>query len=201
MNDKDIRQILREWVENTVGGQIEDEITVSGYRIDIAALADFITGFEIKGDSDALNCPHFKDQIEGYSRVCRHSFLIITTNRPKALKIALDILPWYWGIAAVDLRGAFGKPKITVARYSHDSPELDVSTLLRGLHKRELTAMLTKADAISPWKHKDDIIKRLQRRIPTRRAEALLSKSLRSSNFRVRNIRKKIAKRQEAAVV
>lgn len=117
-HDADIREPLRALLVGRNDGEVIDELGLTGVRADIAVIHDsWLEGFEIKSGSDSLT--RLPNQVIGYSRVFRRSWLVVASGH---LDAALPMLPDHWG----RVMRADGSPAApTIVRAAVDSPSLD----------------------------------------------------------------------------
>lgn len=138
-----IRQALHTHLRATLGAEatLIDELGVKHgeYRVDVAALADRLYGYEIKSDVDTLK--RLPEQAKQFSLVFQRMHLVVGTEH---LGEALLIIPKWWGILLATLDDA-GGCAIAELRPALENPRPNYRWVVRLLWRDELRDLLKAA--------------------------------------------------------
>ena len=115
MVDSEIREALCNYIDERCDKvRIIDEFVIGKSRADIVTVTDRLTGYEIKGDTDAYT--RLPLQVKEYTRCFQENYLVVGKSHRKS---AEKHIPKRWGILFVYV--SHDCPKIEILRASEAS--------------------------------------------------------------------------------
>ena len=153
MRDVDVRLLLHERLASKHSQDLDstfvvDEFGICGeVRVDVAVINGYLTGFELKSESDSL--VRLPKQVETYSKVLDFSNLVVAERH---FEKSLEMLPAWWGYQVVGYRN--GKLKVVSQKQPSMSPNLDPYLMTQVLWKSEALEILEKLGAAKGMKSK-----------------------------------------------
>jgi hypothetical protein len=114
----------------------EMEVCAGRARIDIAVIADYLLGIEIKGPKDDV--ARLPNQVKAYSQCFDRVVLIVhQTLAPKAL----PLIPSWWGVVIGEQKGC--RIGYSFERRPEANPSLNLDSLLALLWREEIVSMFS----------------------------------------------------------
>ena len=114
--------------------RIIDELVIGKARADIVTVTKFLTGYEIKGDTDSYT--RLPAQIKEYDRYFQKNYLVVGSSHKKS---AAAHLPAHWGIlCAVQAETGIC---FECLRKPTDNPKFSIKKQLALLWRRELVGI------------------------------------------------------------
>lgn len=153
MRDVDVRILLHEHLVSKHSQDLDstfvvDEFGICGEaRVDVAVINGYLTGFELKSESDTLD--RLPKQVETYSKVLDYSNLVVAERH---FEKALEMLPSWWGYQVVSYSN--DKLDIVSKKQPSMSPILDPYLMAQVLWKSEALDILEKLGAGKGMKSK-----------------------------------------------
>lgn len=137
MLEAEFRGLLAGHIDSKFGQQArfrvihELALPQQGARVDIAVVADYLIGFEIKTASDDLT--RLPQQQLAYGQVFDRMFIAV---EPKHLARVLETVPNWWGVLEAQSRA--GRIKFTQRRPSRLNPDTSLHALVQLLWRDEV---------------------------------------------------------------
>ncbi|MCL2044131.1 MAG: sce7726 family protein [Treponema sp.] len=137
MNDYEIREAFCNNIVDTYSDKfrIIDELVIGKARADIVIVTDYLTGYEIKGDTDSY--VRLPGQIKEYDSYFQQNYLVVGENH---IKSSEKHIPPYWGI--IYISKSVNSVQIETIRESKPSPKFNQKKQLRLLWRKELANIL-----------------------------------------------------------
>lgn len=141
MRDIDVRRSLHERLVSQHSRELDSTFVVDEFglcgevRVDVAVVNGYLTGFELKSESDTLM--RLPKQIDIYSQVLDFSYLVVSENH---FEKSLEILPEWWGYQLVGYRNK--ELVVLDEKESTMSPILDPYLMAQVLWKSEALEIL-----------------------------------------------------------
>ncbi|WP_179445090.1 sce7726 family protein [Naumannella cuiyingiana] len=142
MHDQDLRVAMHAHLRALHAGEkdtlILNEFSVDGLdRIDLAAINDHLTGYELKSARDSL--VRLERQVWSYGRVMDYITIVTTSGH---MRRALEIVPSWWGI----ISAAPSRDEICLnrARKARRNPHVNTTSLAGLLWRDEALQVLTR---------------------------------------------------------
>ena len=137
MNDYEIREALCNYIDDTHFDKVRiiDELVIGEARADIVIVTNFLTGYEIKGDTDSYT--RLPNQIKEYDKYFQQNYLVVGASHRKS---APRHVPPYWGIMCF-----FASEKgiqTETLREAESNPEFHLERQLELLWHAELVNIL-----------------------------------------------------------
>ena len=134
MNDKDIRNILIEYLKvNCDEVRILQEKSIGSSICDVMAVTDKLIGFEIKSDAD--NYQRLNRQVKFYDLFFDENYIVVSK---KHIESVPDKIPKHWGIVYID------DSRVQLERKALKNTKVSREAQLRLLWKLELKNLLIK---------------------------------------------------------
>ena len=142
MHDADIRKILHEVEMKRMcaldpSTRVIDELGIfeGKYRIDIAVVDGYLSGYEIKSQEDNLD--RLQSQQAAYNKVFDRLTLVADEQH---VKEAMKVLPSFWGLMVAGIRD--GIPYVEEIWPPRQNPEVDPYAICQLLWKEEAMSIL-----------------------------------------------------------
>ncbi|MBE5871500.1 MAG: sce7726 family protein [Lachnospiraceae bacterium] len=136
LHDKDIREPLFEYLEETFGKvRILEEKTMGRSRADVVMVTtDALIGIEIKSDADTY--ARLARQVKDYDKYYDYNYAVIGSTHGHHIR---EHIPPYWGVITVELiDGCFD---FYVLRKPAPNPKVKLAKQLEILWRPELAAL------------------------------------------------------------
>lgn len=162
LHDKDIREPLFEYLEETYGKiRIIEEKTMGRSRADVVMVRPGdLVGIEIKSDADTY--ARLKRQIRDYNRYYEYNCIVVGTRHAFHVK---EHVPDCWGIITVEEAG--GAPDFYMYRTMRPNPEVEWKRRMEILWRPELSHLL-ELNQLPKYRQKSKgfVVEKLLERVP-----------------------------------
>ena len=160
--DKDIREPLFDWFEETFGkARVFEEKRTGRARADVVLVTEGnVTGVEIKSDADSYS--RLSNQVKEYNKFYTRNIVVVGASHSKHIA---EHVPDYWGIVSVSEKD--GRLFFEVLREPQDNPKVKLKNTLRLLWRPEL-ALLQEKNKMPKYreKSKEFVITKIAERVP-----------------------------------
>lgn len=172
--DKDIREPLFEFLENTFGKiRILEEKQIGRSRADIVMVTeDAVCGIEIKSDADTY--ARLGRQIRDYDQFYDYNYVVVGSSHAMHIE---EHVPEWWGIITVEAEDE--KPDFYMLRRPQKNPEMDWKKKISILWRPEL-AHIQELNALPKYKtsSKAFVAEKILMKVPEETLQAQLCQEL-----------------------
>lgn len=174
LHDKDIREPLFEYLEETQGKiRIIEEKNMGESRADVVMICpESITGIEIKSDADTYT--RLEGQIKDYDKFFDYNILVVGSTHAAS---AGEHIPEYWGLISVEVIDE--EIDIYKIRDPQINPKCDIKNKIRLLWRPELAHIQEICKLpVYKAKSKDFVREAIVQKVPRPLLDTLISDEL-----------------------